>query len=146
MHFRVFEFWRLSAALLIMSWHFLRFAPPGHEEVSAGMYRLMPLMEMFFMISGFLIMLRYADKLGGESGAYRRFIIRRLARFYPLYFVTLVFFTVIAVGVQWGWLHSDDPRRYAPEAFLPNLLMVQAWGLTDVLTYNYVAWSMLAEG
>lgn len=145
MHFRVFEFWRLAAAMLIMGWHFLRFAPPGHEDVSAGLYRLMPLMEMFFMISGFLIMLRYGDVLGREAGAYRRFIVRRIARFYPLYLVTLLFFGLVAVAVHLGLVPTDEPRRYAFGAFVANLLLVQAWGVTEVLTYNYVAWCMSAE-
>lgn len=144
-HFRIFEIWRLTAALLIMSWHFLRYAPPGHEAVSAGLYRLMPLMEMFFMISGFLIMLRYADVLSFERNGYMRFIIRRIARFYPLYLVTLAFFAVVAVAVHLGLVHTDSPDRYAFGALLPNLLLIQAWGVTDTLTYNYVAWSMSAE-
>jgi peptidoglycan/LPS O-acetylase OafA/YrhL len=145
LHFRIFETWRLTAALLIMSWHFLRYAPPGHEAVSAGMYRLMPLMEMFFMISGFLIMLRYADVLAFERNGYMRFLIRRIARFYPLYLITLGFFVVVALAVHMGIVHTDSPGRYAFSALLPNLLLIQAWGVTDTLTYNYVAWSMSAE-
>jgi peptidoglycan/LPS O-acetylase OafA/YrhL len=144
-HFRIFETWRLLAALLIMMWHFLRYAPPGHETASAALYRLMPLMEMFFMISGFLIMLRYADVLMLERGGYMRFIIRRIARFYPLYLVTLGFFAVIAVAVHLGLVQTDAPERYAFSALLPNILLIQAWGVTDTLTYNYVAWSMSAE-
>lgn len=144
-HFRIFETWRLMAALLVMVWHFLRYAPPGHEAVSAGLYRLMPLMEMFFMISGFLIMLRYCDVLRFERNGYMRFIIRRIARFYPLYLVTLAFFVVVALAVHFGIVRTDGPERYAFGALLPNILLIQAWGVTDTLTYNYVAWSMSAE-
>lgn len=144
-HFRIFETWRLMAALLIMVWHFLRYAPPGHEAVSAALYRLMPLMEMFFMISGFLIMLRYCDVLRFERNGYMRFIIRRVARFYPLYLVTLLFFFVVALAVHFGIVRTDGPERYAFGALLPNILLIQAWGVTDTLTYNYVAWSMSAE-
>lgn len=144
-HFRIFETWRLMAALLVMVWHFLRYAPPGHDAVSAGLYRLMPLMEMFFMISGFLIMLRYCDVLRFERNGYMRFIIRRVARFYPLYLVTLAFFVVVALAVHFGIVRTDGPERYAFGALLPNILLIQAWGVTDTLTYNYVAWSMSAE-
>ena len=35
MHYRIFETWRLIAAISIMMWHFMRFAPPGTEDVSA---------------------------------------------------------------------------------------------------------------
>jgi peptidoglycan/LPS O-acetylase OafA/YrhL len=145
MHFRIFEFWRLSAALLIMAWHFLRFAPPGHEAVSAALYRLMPLMEMFFMISGFLIMLRYADTLIDEPGAWRRFIVRRIARFYPLYLVTLLFFAAIGLAVHLDIVHTDAPGRYDFATLPANILLMQAWGLTEELTFNYVSWSMSAE-
>lgn len=144
-HFRIFETWRLVAALLIMVWHFLRFAPPGHEAVSAALYRLMPLMEMFFMISGFLIMARYSEVLLENRAAYRGFIVRRVARFYPLYLATLLFFGAMGLAVNYGLVHSNDPGRYAGLDFLANLFLVQAWGLTDQLTYNYVAWSMSAE-
>lgn len=144
-HFRIFEFWRLSAALSIMMWHFMRYAPPGHEATSAALYRLMPLMEMFFMISGFLIMLRYADMLTLERGGYMRFLLRRIARFYPLYLVTFAFFTVVAIAVHFGYVHTGAPERYAFSALPANILLLQAWGFTDTLTYNYVSWSMSAE-
>jgi len=145
MHFRVFETWRLIAALLVMIYHFLRFAPPGHEPAAATLYRMLPLMEMFFMISGFLIMLRYADTLGREPGAYRKFIVRRLARFYPLYLATVLFFTAIAIAVHFGWATTASPDRFVLSALPANLLMVQAWGFTDTLTFNYVSWSISAE-
>ena len=71
MHFRTLEVWRLAAAVTVMMWHFLRYSPPGHEAASNALYRLMPLMEMFFMISGFLIMLRYADGRDGLGSLFR---------------------------------------------------------------------------
>ncbi len=128
-----------------MMWHFLRYAPAGHEAASAALYRLLPLMEMFFMISGFLIMLRYADTLMTEPGSFRRFIVRRLARLYPLYLATLLFFCVVAAALHFGVVQSDQPERYAWSALPANLALVQAWGLTDVLTFNYVGWTLSAE-
>lgn len=145
MHYRIFETWRLAAALAIMMWHFLRYAPAGHEETSAFLYRLMPLMEMFFMISGFLIMERYGDTLLKEAGSFRHYLVRRIARFYPLYLVTLAFFCVVALAVDAGLVATGAPGRYDWAALPANLLLLQAWGLTDTLTFNYVAWSMSAE-
>ncbi|MBA8907348.1 acyltransferase family protein [Aminobacter ciceronei] len=145
MHFRTLEIWRLAAALTVMMWHFLRYAPPGHEAASNALYRLMPLMEMFFMISGFLIMLRYADTLMAEPGSFRRFIVRRLARLYPLYLVTLLFFCVVAAALHFGLVQTQQPERYAWAVLPANLLLVQAWGLTDNLTFNYVSWTLSAE-
>ena len=62
MHFRVFDCWRLTAAMLIMAYHFLFFAPYGVETGPRILHRLLPLLDMFFMISGFLIASRYATE------------------------------------------------------------------------------------
>lgn len=80
-----------------------------------------------------------------ERGGYMRFIIRRIGRFYPLYLATLAFFVMIAIAVHLGLVHTDAPERYAFSALLANIFLIQAWGVTDTLTYNYVAWSMSAE-
>ncbi|TKT82393.1 acyltransferase [Aquamicrobium sp. LC103] len=144
-HFRILEFWRLSAALLVMAYHFMRYAPPETFYISDGLYHLLPLMEMFFMISGFLIMLRYADTLTTERGAYKRFILRRFARLYPLYFATLVFFVAVAVAVKLGYVTAQSPARYDLAVLPQNILLIQGWGTTDLLTFNYVAWTLSAE-
>lgn len=145
MHYRIFETWRLAAALSIMMWHFLRFAPPGYEEVGAYLYRLLAMMEMFFMISGYLIMERYGHDLSRSPGSFRAYLIRRLARFYPLYLATLLFFCGVALGIEFGIVHTEDPGRYAWSALPANLFLLQSWGLTDQLTFNYVAWCLSAE-
>ncbi len=145
MHLRIFETWRLSAALLIMVWHYMRFAPPGHEPVGDFLYRLLPLMEMFFMISGFLIMMRYGDTLLTPRQGYRDFLLRRIARFYPLYLATLGFFVAVALAVEAGLVTEAWHGRYDLSALPANLLLLQAWGFTDQLTFNYVSWSMSAE-
>lgn len=145
MHYRIFETWRLIAALSIMMWHFLRFAPPGNEDIGAYLYRLLAVMEMFFMISGYLIMERYGDDLFRAPGSFRAFLVRRLARLYPLYLATLLFFCGIALAIQLGVVQTEDPGRYAWNVLPANLLLLQAWGLTDQLTFNYVAWCLSAE-
>jgi peptidoglycan/LPS O-acetylase OafA/YrhL len=144
-HFRILESWRLTAALLVMIWHFLRYAPVEPETASAMLYRLLPLMEMFLMISGFLIMMRYADTLLTEHGAWKRFIIRRITRLYPLYLATLLFFILVGLGAHFGLGASHWPGRYDFATLPQNFLLMQAWGLTDNLTFNYVSWTLSAE-
>lgn len=144
-HFRILETWRLMAAIAVMAYHFLRFGPEGKEEIGDYLYRFLPLMEMFFIISGFLIMLRYADTLLVERGSWRRFILRRVARLYPVYLVTLAFFGAVGLAVSLGIVSSNDPGRYDFSAFIYNLLLVQGWGFTGQLTFNYVGWTLSAE-
>jgi peptidoglycan/LPS O-acetylase OafA/YrhL len=146
MHFRIFETWRLMAAILVMTYHFLRFGPGDafQYDLSHVLERLLPLMDMFFMISGFLILLRYGDKLKDWS-SYKSFIVRRLARFYPLYLLTLSFFVFVGVMLHLGLVSSTVPERYDYSILLQNILLLQAWGTTKELSFNYVSWSLSAE-
>jgi peptidoglycan/LPS O-acetylase OafA/YrhL len=145
MHFRVLGFWRVLAAFLVMVFHYLTYGPASGLEFAEGMRSLMPLLDMFLMISGFLIMLRYADRLLVERGGYVSFLARRLARFYPLYLLTLVYFVAVAVAVHLGLTGSPADGRYDFAALPANLLLIQGWGFTDVLTFNYVGWTLSAE-
>ncbi|SIQ76159.1 Peptidoglycan/LPS O-acetylase OafA/YrhL, contains acyltransferase and SGNH-hydrolase domains [Rhizobium sp. RU20A] len=144
MHFRIFETWRLTAAILVMLYHFLRYGPGDQYAISHMLERLLPLLDMFFMISGFLILLRYGDRIT-DRASYRDFILKRLVRFYPLYLATLVFFIAVGVAVHLGLAPSTQPLRYETALIPHNLLLIQAWGLTDHLSFNYVAWSLSAE-
>lgn len=128
-----------------MVFHYLRYAPPGGQEAADVMYRLLPLMDMFFMISGFLIMLHYGDRLLDGLGAYRSFIVRRMARIYPVYLVTLAFFVAMGVAIHLGYVQSGWEGRFDFRLLPHNLLLIQGWGTTEVLTFNYVAWTLSAE-
>jgi peptidoglycan/LPS O-acetylase OafA/YrhL len=145
LHFRILGFWRVAAALLVMTFHYLIYGPPSGLEVAHRMRVLMPLLDMFLMISGFLIMYRYADRLLVERGGYARFIVRRLARFYPLYLVTLAYFVCVGIAVHLGWVGSTADGRYDWSALPANIFLVQGWGFTDHLTFNYVGWTLSAE-
>jgi len=145
MHFRILGFWRVLAAFLVMTFHFLSYGPASALEFAERMRSLMPLLDMFLMISGFLIMLRYSDKLLVERGSYMSFLVRRLARFYPLYLLTLLYFVAVGVAAHLGIAGSNPDGRYDFAALPANLLLIQGWGFTDVLTFNYVGWTLSAE-
>lgn len=145
MHFRILGFWRVLAAFLVMTFHFLSYGPASALEFAERMRSLMPLLDMFLMISGFLIMLRYADKLLVERGSYMSFLVRRLARFYPLYLLTTCYFVAVALAAHLGIAGSNVDGRYDFAALPANLLLIQGWGFTDVLTFNYVGWTLSAE-
>jgi peptidoglycan/LPS O-acetylase OafA/YrhL len=145
MHYRIMETWRLAAAIAIMVYHFLRFGPPEALEAGVFLHRFLPLMEMFFMISGYLIMERYGATLMRGDQSFGKYLLRRIARIYPLYLVTLGFFVFVALAVDYDLVSTDNPQRYDWSALLPNLLLLHAWGLTDNLTFNYVSWSLSSE-
>lgn len=100
--------------------------------------------DLFFMLSGFVMWLNYADRLraSGLAGT-GAFLWRRLARIWPLHFAVLSGFIAFALLLLVTGRH--DPAAY-PFAELPlHLLLMQNWGLTADLTWNHPAWSISTE-
>jgi peptidoglycan/LPS O-acetylase OafA/YrhL len=148
MQFRIFGAWRLFAAFLVMSYHFSHYGPAGFEAVLSWFERLLPLLDAFFMISGALIFLRYHDRVASFAD-YRNYLIKRLARLYPLHLMTTGFFVLIGVALTMSIIHSNGAdggmQRYDWWQLPSNLLLVQGWGFSNALTFNYVSWSLSAE-
>jgi peptidoglycan/LPS O-acetylase OafA/YrhL len=143
--FRTLGLWRVGAAILVMIFHFLIYGSTSGIQAAQRLRALMPLLDMFLMVSGFLIMFRYADTLMVERGSYLKFIARRLARFYPLYLATLVYFVLVGVAVHMDLIGSSAEGRYDWSTLPANILLIQGWGFTDTLTFNYVGWTLSAE-
>lgn len=148
MQYRIFGVWRLLAAFLVMAYHFCHYAPENREAVIEWFERLMPLLDMFFMVSGILIYQRYAGRVLSWEG-YKTYLIRRLARLYPLHLLTTGFFVLVGLAIISGLIHSNGAEggmeRYDWAQLPSNLFLTQAWGFSDALTFNYVSWSISAE-
>lgn len=95
--------------------------------------------DFFFILSGFILAHRYNSSfLGTGTWKYSQFLRQRLARIYPLYFVTFVAAVVVAIFKdhkfpdQWGSL-------------LAHIFLVQNWGHPFDPRWNYPAWSLSCE-
>lgn len=142
--YRLFGAWRLLAALLVMAYHFSHHAPDP-EPVIAWFEHMLPLLDMFFIMSGFLIFEHYG-RMQNTGENYARFLIKRLARLYPLHLLTLSVFVVFAICVHLGLFQSEGAdTRYNLMSLPANLLLLQAWGVESELTFNYVSWSLSGE-
>lgn len=99
--------------------------------------------DLFFMLSGFVIFYNYADRLhGGDRVEIRQFLWRRFARVWPLHGFMLAAYLAF-VGVL--FVTGRDTSHY-PLADLPlNLILAQNWGLTHQLSWNHPAWSISTE-
>ena len=99
--------------------------------------------DLFFVLSGFVIYLNYADTLGRGRAAVTDFLFRRLARVYPLHFLILLgFLGYAAAAVAFG---SATAGGEDPDYFIASLFLVQNWGFHDVTRWNVPAWSISAE-
>ncbi|HEX8193145.1 MAG TPA: acyltransferase [Allosphingosinicella sp.] len=100
--------------------------------------------DLFFMLSGFVLWLNYADRLRAQGlAAAPLFLARRLARIWPLHLFILA--GAIAFAGLLQALGKINPATY-PWAELPlHVLLVQNWGFTGALTWNVPAWSISCE-
>lgn len=111
---------------------------PGVVAVLAKGYLAV---DFFFLLSGFVIWLNYGERLG-RRGAGTDFLVRRIARVWPLHAVMLAFAAAMALLL----LATGRPAPRFPFAVLPlHLAMMQDWGLTDALMWNDPAWSISCE-
>jgi peptidoglycan/LPS O-acetylase OafA/YrhL len=108
--------------------------------------------DMFFVLSGFVLCHAYGQRLrDGKEGI--RFVVMRFARLWPLHIVMLlacvpVELSKIVVG------HADasmvlDSRPFGPAYTLweavTNILFLQSFGLHSAMSWNGVAWSAALE-
>ena len=99
--------------------------------------------DLFFVLSGFVIALNYGERLAGDWRATGDFLFRRFARIYPLHLLILGGFALYAGGaILFG---SATLAGQDPGYFLASLFLVQNWGFTDALRWNVPAWSISTE-
>ena len=93
--------------------------------------------DLFFVLSGFVISMVYGAWFTGAGGlrgaAYVRFLLRRVARIWPLH----AFVLLVLIGTGTG------AAVLSPQLVAANLVMVQAWGLS--IAINPPAWSVSTE-
>jgi peptidoglycan/LPS O-acetylase OafA/YrhL len=126
-------FTRFIAALLIVSFHFVR----GSNEISEDLIQFIikqanVAVSYFFILSGFVMIIAYHKK---STIRFFQYIISRLARIYPVYlFAIILLFTLYVLS-----------ENLDCEALFLNLLMIQAWVPGKALLFNIPGWSLSVE-
>jgi peptidoglycan/LPS O-acetylase OafA/YrhL len=108
--------------------------------------------DMFFMLSGFVMTHVYHEAFSESATEhYRRFIVARIARIYPLHILVLLLFVATAAGpflITRPPLEAlkDVPLQGAESvnALFANILMLQGLDASR-LSWNYPAWSISVE-
>lgn len=112
-------------------------------DVIAAMAKGYLAVDIFFILSGFVMWLNYGKRLhtGGWSEA-PRFWWKRFARIWPLHAAILTAIAAFAVLL----LAAGRSTAAYPFTELPlHMLLLQNWGLTDELAWNHPAWSISTE-
>lgn len=100
--------------------------------------------ELFFVLSGFILCHVYLERFGKGRFVYAGFLWARLSRIYPLHLATLLAVGAMALAAAALGVRLAHPVLYWP-AFAPNLTLTHAWGLLRDAGWNHPAWSISAE-
>jgi peptidoglycan/LPS O-acetylase OafA/YrhL len=100
--------------------------------------------DLFFILSGFIICHVYMTDLGEGRFKYGAFIVNRLARIYPLHLATLGFAIILwAIATKLGV--EVDKNLVNWNSFWAHIFMVHAWGFAPEAAFNHPSWSISAE-
>ncbi|MDP1630761.1 MAG: acyltransferase [Caulobacter sp.] len=100
--------------------------------------------ELFFVLSGFILCHVYLTAFGEGRFRYGDFLWNRLARVYPLHLATLAGMIALGVGAGLAGI-AIDSEILRWDALPANLLLVQAWGFAPAAAFNHPSWSISAE-
>lgn len=104
--------------------------------------------DLFFMLSGFVLALNYLDQMGPRLtwSSTARFLWLRLARIWPLYVAVLLLAGAL-IALRARLWDSAPSGKLEPVAFLEQLFMVQLWHRSDTAgsSWSGPAWSLSAE-
>ena len=137
---------RTIAALLVIFGHLV--VPNITKKI--GFFQHTGLaVDFFFVLSGFVIALNYWQ-ISGTSKVWR-YLRARFARIYPLHLLTLLLFLGLEL-VKWMGASKMSVAASSPAfsinslgAFVLNLLLLNAHGLTQTVTFNVPSWSIGVE-
>jgi peptidoglycan/LPS O-acetylase OafA/YrhL len=143
---RSFEGARGLAALLVALFHF-GLGEPLIVRIRAGYL----FVDLFFVLSGFLICAAYAGKLD-RLASLPNFLVRRIGRLLPLMLVATLAYLLLAnatvlahrrldgaAGAAWSYVRPPLTE------WLATLTMTHSLGLFDHAIMNYATWSISTE-
>ena len=128
---------RITAALAVVVYHYT-FAGHARHLISVAYPALSIVtrygylgVDMFFTISGFVVLLSAWGRRPHE------FVISRIVRLYPAYWVAVTMTTIVAITLSRGLF------KVTPQQYVANMTMLNAVG--HIANIDVVYWTLYAE-
>lgn len=131
------------AAFAVMLFHF---TITSHSPMAPVFARGYLGVDLFFVLSGFILQHVYRSRFAGgvTLESYRTFLRYRLARIYPVHFVTTMAKIALYLAVVIVFTRTPgDPEAYTPTAIIAALTLTHGW--FDLPSPNIPSWSVSAE-
>ncbi|MEN0054106.1 MAG: acyltransferase [Mucilaginibacter sp.] len=159
-HFYTLDAIRGFAAIIVVIYHWQLFyyandtwvsskidktALPFYPYLSVIYNDAVVAVDLFFLLSGFVFFWLYADRIATRKINFRKFIIFRISRLYPVHFATLL----LVAALQ--WLMFKNAGHYFiiqfndTYHFILNLLFMQSWGIEKGASFSGPSWSASVE-
>jgi peptidoglycan/LPS O-acetylase OafA/YrhL len=100
--------------------------------------------DLFFVLSGYIIAFQYLHAFPRGRGDYGAFLVKRLARIYPVHLVTLVLIVVLVVGGVLLGVPVRPASAFTWWGAVEDALLVRGW-VVPTQGWNFPAWSLSAE-
>lgn len=102
--------------------------------------------DVFFLLSGFVIAHAYDDRLRGGTMSARSFMALRLIRLYPVYLLALVLSLAVMAGMPWGADRPGAASDIVQATVLASLFLpARMEGYTALFPINSPCWSLFFE-
>jgi peptidoglycan/LPS O-acetylase OafA/YrhL len=100
--------------------------------------------DLFFILSGFILAHVYGPQVEANTFHWPSFIWARLARVYPLHLACLAAMIVLwALALKMG--SQIEAKAFNVAQIPAHIAMVQAWGVVPSDGWNFPSWSISAE-
>ena len=137
---------RALAALLVLGLHTDQNLPAGVTAILPFLARGYLGVDLFFVLSGFIITHVYLSSLAEPTAsAIRIFLWHRLIRLYPAHGTVLAILVVLVYVARATGVPFNHPEQWQAADLLWQLTLLHAWGVTADLGWNAPSWSISAE-
>ncbi len=136
---------RFVASVGIVVHHSVEYFLPVSHRVNIPTYGLGLFVDLFFVISGFVIAYIYHDRVSTADG-YAKFLQRRVGRLIPLHWLTLAIWVIVWGVIALAGLHANHSPDLSPLCVADTAFLMHAFVRCGNHVYlNEVTWSVSAE-
>ena len=134
----------VSACLIAFVWHYQHFLPidaaPFRNVFFVCYHYGDHIVELFFMLSGFGMMLGYSQKIFSQSISFPQYIKKRIIKLYPLFLISTFIVYILQLFIHHRIGEYFVYKNYDVYHLVLNILLLQNGALETEWSFNSPSW------